>query len=187
MEDNLLVQQLQAGNKTAFDGIYQKYGNMALRIAFMVSGNMADSEDIVQEAFVKCYTHIKELKNPDVFKSWFLQILYRTAYHKQKNKNQLQFMEDLSVVAPQETSPDIAETVLQGEEVRRVAMALGKLSMKHRTTIILHYYNQLSVQEIAAVMGCSEGTVKSRLFSARNKLKNILLQDSEEKGESCYE
>ena len=96
-------------------------------------------------------------------------------------------MEDLSGVAPQETSPDIAETVLQGEEVRRVAIALGKLSMKHRTTIILHYYNQFSVQEIATVMRCSEGTVKSRLFSARNKLKNILLQDSEEKGESCYE
>lgn len=147
MEEEQLVKKFQNGSKEAFDLLYEKYKNQALRSIYLISNSRYDCEDIVQEAFVKMYTHIGELKDVTQFKSWFFQILYRTAwrYMKQKAKE----------------SPS--------EEIE-------KLDIKHRTVVVLYYYNELSIAEIAKIVGCFEGTVKSRLANARKRLKVQLMR-----------
>lgn len=85
MDEKELVQRLKGGDKAAFDALYEKYKNILLRMAYLVSGQMFDAEDVVQETFVKCFLHIGELKKEEGFRSWLFQILYRTAYCYQKS------------------------------------------------------------------------------------------------------
>ena len=87
MDEKELVRRLKSGDKDAFDALYEKYKNILLRMAYLVSGQMFDAEDIVQETFVKCYLHIGELKKEEGFRPWLFQILYRTAYRQAKSGN----------------------------------------------------------------------------------------------------
>lgn len=80
MEDEILVRRLKEGNHEAFDRLYEKYKNLAIRTAYLITGNQSDSGDVTQEAFVKVYLHISELKNDAGFKPQMMQILVRTAY-----------------------------------------------------------------------------------------------------------
>lgn len=85
MDEKELVQRLKGGDKAAFDALYEKYKNILLRMAYLISGQIFDAEDVVQETFVKCFLHIGELKKEEGFRSWLFQILYHTAYRHQKN------------------------------------------------------------------------------------------------------
>lgn len=70
MDEKELVQRMKAKDKTAFDALYEKYKNTLLRMAYLVSGQMYDAEDIVQETFVKCFLHIGDLKKNEGFRPW---------------------------------------------------------------------------------------------------------------------
>ena len=85
MKEEILVEQMKNGNKDAFDALYEKYKNIAIHTAYLITGNLADSEDVVQETFVKVYLHSTELKNNSGFKAWMMQILVRTAYRMGKS------------------------------------------------------------------------------------------------------
>ena len=87
MEDEILVQQLKKGSREAFDLLYEKYKNLVIRTAYLITGNKPDSEDVAQETFVKVYLHITELKNDAGFKPWMMRILVRTAYRTGKKKS----------------------------------------------------------------------------------------------------
>lgn len=86
MKEEILVEQLKAGNKEAFDILYEKYQNLAVRTAYLIMGNLADSEDVVQDTFVKVYLHSSEIQKSSRFKAWMLQIFVRTAYRNVKRK-----------------------------------------------------------------------------------------------------
>ena len=86
MDDEILVQQLKRGNKEAFDLLYEKYKNLVIRTAYLITGSKQDSEDAAQETFVKVYLHISELKNDAGLRPWMMQILVRTAYRMCKKR-----------------------------------------------------------------------------------------------------
>lgn len=185
MEEIKLVQRLKAGDKEAFDALYEKYKNILLRMAYLVSGQMSEAEDIVQETFVKCYLHIGELKKDEGFKSWLFQILYRTAYRQiKKNKREI-LKEDIGIQADATDGISSLDRIIRTETERQVSNAVKKLDFKHRTVVVMFYYNEMSTKEIAEVLRCTEGTVKSRLFNARKKLKRSLCDTR--KGGSEYE
>lgn len=185
MEEIKLVQRLKAGDKTAFDALYEKYKNILLRMAYLVSGQMSEAEDIVQETFVKCYLHIGELKRDEGFKSWLFQILYRTAYRQIKKHKREILREDIGIQADATDGITSLDRIIRTETERQVSNAVKKLDFKHRTVVVMFYYNEMSTKEIAEVLGCTEGTVKSRLFHARKKLKRSLCDTR--KGGSEYE
>lgn len=81
---------MKEGDKASFDLLYEKYKKMALHTAYLITENLPDSEDVVQETFVKVYLHGRELKNDNGFKSWMMQILVHTAYKMSKKKNREQ-------------------------------------------------------------------------------------------------
>lgn len=185
MDDIKLVQRLKSGDKTAFDALYEKYKNILLRMAYLVSGQMDDAEDIVQETFVKCYLHISELKKAEVFRSWLFQILYRTAYRQIKKSKREIPDEEMGMQADATDGMTSLDRIIQTEKERQVNQAVQALDFKHRVVVVLFYYNEMSTKEIAKVLACTEGTVKSRLFTARKKLKKSLEQLEE--GGRSYE
>lgn len=160
--------RLKKGDKEAFDGIFKMYINQAVKTAFLITGDSFICEDIVQEAFIICYENINKLKNPDAFKSYFYKILVNLAikrklkYSKDVLTDDFSFKNELSFCDKYKDEYDELY-----EEVR-------KLDKKHRTVIVLFYFNDMSIKDIASVTGTAEATVKSRLFFARKKLKKAL-------------
>ncbi|NLL76288.1 MAG: RNA polymerase sigma factor [Clostridiales bacterium] len=185
MEELRLVQQLKGGNKEAFDALYENYKNILLRMAYLVCGNMDDAEDIVQETFVKCYLHIGELKKAEGFKSWLFQILYRTAYRQTKRRGREIPNEDIGMQAEATDGITSLDRIVRTETEKMVYNAVQGLDVKHRAAIVMYYYNEMSAKEIAKVLECTQGTVKSRLHNAKKKLKESL--EIEEEGGKIYE
>lgn len=194
MTEEVLVRQMKEGDKASFDLLYEKYWNVALHTAYLITGNRSLSEDIVQDTFVKVYLHCGELKNDSGFKAWMMQILVRTAYRN--GKKACREVPDDEVVQKADTGgiPDSLEQVLAREEARAVAEAVRALPIKQRSVVVLYYYQEYRITEIAEIMGCLEGTVKSRLHTAKRQLRRMLVNEpgvgvlecSEEK-ESRYE
>lgn len=181
MEDTELVKQMISGDMDAFGRLMEKYQSQALRAAYLISGNHADSEDIVQETFVSCYLNRNQIKTPEAFRGWFYKTLSRNAWRicgKRKREQPVEEVYD-------EKTPDpskVLTQVIRVEEERELYEAIKKLPVKHRTVIVLYYFNQLSIREIATACGCLEGTVKSRLFNGKNRLKKLLTDERKETG-----
>lgn len=175
MEEEILVERMKTGDKVAFDMLYERYKDIAFRTSYLIVGNKADSEDIVQETFIKCYQNISSLKHNDRFKSWFFQILTRTAWANGKKKSHEIPQEDMTTYLNTNISCSAADMVMKKEQTSLMMSLINDLPEKQRIVVVLYYYNEFSTKEIAKMIGCLEGTVKSRLHSARKNLKNILL------------
>lgn len=175
LKEENLVAQLKEGSKEAFDGLYEKYKDIAIRTAYLITGNLSDSEDVTQETFVKVWLHIRELKNDSGFKPWMMQILVRTAY-KAGRKRKREIPDDEAVIR-MENRIDISslDKIIRQEEAEMIAMAVKALPVKLRVVVVMHYYNMLSVKEIAQALGIMEGTVKSRLHTARKRMQKMLV------------
>lgn len=172
--EETLVRQMKEGDKASFDLLYEKYKNMAFHTAYLITGNHSDSEDIVQETFVKVYLHCRELKNDSGFKSWMMQILIHTAYRMGK-KNSREYPDELVAErADAKPTPSSLEYVLEQEKAARIMQAVRELPVRQRTVVILFYYQDCSISEIAKICGCLEGTVKSRLHTARARMRRHL-------------
>lgn len=195
-----LITRMTEGDEAAFDELYHSYSGKLYRMAYFITGNRSDSEDILQETFVKCFLHRKELKQPERFESWLYQILVRTAWRsekRRKGKRELSFdgildnEEDTGMAEriQRDGKAEPLEQVLKAEMSSELWKAVNRLGMKHRTVVLLYYYNDLGTKEIAAMTGTLEGTVKSRLHKARLLLREQLLADTDrEKGRRlCHE
>ena len=174
MKDEILVEQLKEGSRAAFDALYEKYRDQAIRTAYLITGNLADSEDIVQDTFVKVYLHSSKLQNNNGFKAWMMRILVRTAWRASKKKNR-EFPDEEAVSRMEDrTDSSSLDKVMQHEETKRLSAVVKSLPAKQRTVVVLYYYNGLNVGEIAKTLGIMEGTVKSRLHTARRSMKKAL-------------
>lgn len=165
---------IQQGDFDAFDQIFEKYKNEAVRTAYLITGRKSICEDIAQEAFIQCYKHISDLKNPNGFRAWFFRILTRTAWKYGRSASREIPTENMAERVEESGLNLVSERYSAVEENRLLYSEINNLAPKQKTVIILYYFNGLSTKEIAKVSRCLEGTVKSRLFSARKKLKSRL-------------
>lgn len=167
------AEQLLKGGRREFESIVEMYYAKALRMAYLISGSYADSQDIVQEAFTACYLNRKKIKEPQYFERYLYKTLSRKAWEYCKKIRREQPVEEIF----DENTADsfsVADDFIQKQESREIFGIILSLPVKQRTAVILYYYNGLSANEIAKITGSFEGTVKSRLFSARKAIKKHL-------------
>lgn len=175
-----LVRRMQAGDSQAFSELFADFYKKAVRTAALLCGREALAEDIAQETFVSCLLHIKELKNPYAFETWFWRILTRNVWKLSEKSGRMvsmeEYMEDggekKMAVFDNYPSEKRAEYDVLYE-------AIARLGPKLKTTVVLYYYNQLSIREIAVVTSSLEATVKSRLFLAKRQIRRRLEQRTE--------
>jgi RNA polymerase sigma factor (sigma-70 family) len=168
-----MVIQMINDDKEAFNTIITLYYPKALRLAFLISGKYADSEDIVQEAFTSCYINRKKIKQPKYFETWLYKIISRKAWAYSKKAKREQPVEEVF----EENTPDsfsLADSVIDSIENKEIFNAVMSLPIKQRTVVVLYYYNSLTTKEIAQITGSFEGTVKSRLHNARKSIRKII-------------
>ena len=175
MNETEVVKKIQAGDMNAFEEIFEIYKNQAIRYAYLITNNKFTSEDIVQETFVKCYLKIKDLKNVEQFKSWLFKILTRTAWDYMKKDKAVLPVEDIFEKAKNENIDKSLHSYIRNEESKMLRAEIDNLELKQKSVIVLYYFNGFTIKEIAKIMGCFEGTVKSRLHSARKNLKVALM------------
>ncbi len=169
-----LVRRMKKGDRAAFDKLYEIYYDKLYRTACLITGNRADGEDVAQETFIKMYLHCTELKKDEQFRYWLYKILNRTAWQISKKHSKEQPDEQIIELADKSMTDSPAMQLLKNERDRAIIEAVRKLEQRQRTAVILYYYNGLGTKEIAKIMECMEGTVKSRLFTARKNLKSLL-------------
>ena len=180
--EEVLVRRLQAGDEGAFDELFALYQKQAVRTAALITGDVAQAEDVAQETFVLCLLHINDLREPSRFRPWFFRTLTRSAWKVMQNKLLAIDLRNLPEMAA-ETEPYPSEKAAAYEKLYRALDGLGR---KQRTTVILYYFNDLSIKEIAEATGTLESTVKTRLFAARRRLKQVL-EAKDHKGGVVYE
>lgn len=186
--DAELVLLFQQGQEWAFEELFQRYKQAAMRSAFLLAGNYFDAENVLQEAFIKCYQKLAGLRKPECFKAWFWRILTHTAWAYCKKRDRetpiAAIFEEYSAGLPNEgRSKSALEYLTENEEQQILQAAIKRLPLKQKTVIVLYYYNEMSVQEIAQATGSLCGTVKSRLFTARRNLAVFLQEREADKNE----
>ncbi len=186
--DAELVLLFQQGQEWAFEELFQRYKQAAMRSAFLLTGNYFDAENVLQEAFIKCYQKLAGLRKPECFKAWFWRILTHTAWAYCKKRDRetpiAAIFEEYSAGLPNEgRSKSALEYLTENEEQQILQAAIKRLPLKQKTVIVLYYYNEMSVQEIAQATGSLCGTVKSRLFTARRNLAVFLQEREADKNE----
>ncbi len=152
----------------------------ALRTAYLILGDTAEAEDVVQEAFVRAFRKLSTIREPAAFGLWFYKLLTNVARrHANRNGRKPQLFANL----PDEgqglvdEQPGPATLAARRAEDEALWKAVRSLDEVHRTTLVLRYYQDLSLEEIAEIMSCPLGTVKSRLYTTRQRLAKLLVAE----------
>ena len=184
--DQQLVQRVQAGEKAAFDLLVRKYQHRVLKLVSRFVSDAAEAEDVAQEAFIKAYRALASFRGDSAFYTWLYRIAINTAKNALVSNRRRPVDFDLDLQDPEQydrharlKEGDTPEGVLLTEEIRSVVeKAMEQLPEDLRAAIVLRELEGLSYEEIAEAMDCPVGTVRSRIFRAREaidkKLKPLL-------------
>ncbi|ARA87743.1 sigma-70 family RNA polymerase sigma factor [Bacillus paralicheniformis] len=162
-----LVKKAVAGNAKAFEMLFQKHSDQLYRTAYIYVRNKEDALDIVQETAYKAFLSIAQLRNPEYFLTWLTKILIHHAYALLDKKKKVVLMDRPLQDEGQEQEMDADDRMGMLEAVQR-------LRKEYQTAIILFYYHDLPIHDIAEVMNAPEGTVKTYLKRAKFELKQLL-------------
>ncbi len=181
--DLRLVQQVRDGNVAAFDQLVLRYRERVYSVVYNLTSNREDAADLTQDTFIKAFHSIARFKGHSSFFSWLYRIaINATLSHLRRNRMRRFF--SLEKLADEDHNAELLQALMlqasNGKETvlkelqEKLNEALQKLSFKHRTVITLFEIDQLSHQEIADIMECSVGTVRSRLHYAKQQLQAYL-------------
>ena len=179
----LLIADLCEGDETALAPLVEKYKRMVYRLAMQITKNHADADDVMQETFIKVYRSIRTFRKDAAFETWLYRIAVNEALNfvKRRERQRESTLETASEAEYEaitryraQINNDPHAHAEKAELRHHVTEAVNNLSLKHRTVVILHEFEGLTHAEIASILNCSEGTVRSRLHYARKKLRTLL-------------
>ena len=180
--DLTLVQRVQQGDRSAFDQLVLRYQHKVLKLVMRYVRNHAEAEDVSQEAFLKAYRAIHSFRGDSAFYTWIYRIAINTAKNTLVSAKRRPLDYDLDLQDPEQAERSgrlrddaTPESLLLAEEIREtVDRAIGALPEDLRRAVLLREYEGLSYEEIAANLGCPVGTVRSRIFRAREAIDRQL-------------
>ena len=181
-DDRVLVGAAQIGDTDAFEELVARHRDKIYARAFSMMRNEDEAIDLSQEAWVKGWQRLAQFQGDSSFATWITRIVINLCLdeiRKQKRRHTESIEEmDEESGGVERQMPAITvnptERLERGELRQRIDRALGQLSHEHRTVLVLHEFEEMEYKEIAKTMGCSIGTVMSRLFYARRKLAALL-------------
>ncbi|MGE0544810.1 MAG: RNA polymerase sigma factor [Dehalococcoidia bacterium] len=176
LDESGLIERARSGDATAYEEIVRRHQEIAFRTAFVITGAVAEAEDAVQEAFVKAYFALSRFRAGAPFRPWLLRIVANEARNRRTAAGRRAGLAlraaDARLQGADAASPEML--ALATEQRAELLAAVNRLRAEERLAVTARYFLQLSEEEIAAVMGCARGTVKSRLSRALRRLRVML-------------
>ena len=180
-----LIRRCQAGDTEAFDELVTRYRTRVFSMIYNMVHSEQDAWDLAQDSFVKAWKSIKRFRGRSSFYTWIYRIVMNVTIDWLRKKHvkgagtefndatQLKEIDPASKTVPKTEA--LPHQMMERDEIRgRIEKAIAQLSPEHRAVILMKEIDDMQYHEIAEALGCSIGTVMSRLFYARKKLQNLL-------------
>ena len=187
-QEELLLEKSKAGDVEAFEKLIEIYQKKIFNLAYRMIGNFDDANDLAQETFIRVFRSIASFKGQSAFSTWIYRITTNVCLdelRKRKNKKEMSLdaeiqLEDGEMKRQIMSDDPLPDEVAERDEIRSIVSgAIDSLPEDQRLVITLRDIQGLSYDEIADVLDCPSGTVKSRINRARQALKNVLLTKRE--------
>lgn len=179
MDEREAIERWRRGDPEGMAALVQWYQGRALRIAALILPDPVQTEDAVQAAFIRAWTHRKSFRPDAPFWPWFRQLVVNEALRLARRESREVPAESGPVEeAGPDPDADPSERLNARETIQRLTRALDQLSQAQRAALVLRYYEGLSEAEIARLLGCSIGTLKRHLYEARQRLRSWLGDDA---------
>jgi RNA polymerase sigma-70 factor (ECF subfamily) len=182
--DERLVRAAQRGDMAAFEELVARHRDKVFARAYSMMRNEEDAIDLSQEAWVKAWQRLKQFQHESSFSTWITRIVINLCLdqlrrQKRQRAESIEAMDEESGGVERQmpaVTVNPTERLERAELRARIDRALNQLSEAHRTVLVLHEFEQMEYKLIARTMGCSIGTVMSRLFYARRKMAALLAE-----------
>lgn len=171
-----IIDQAKQGNQEAFKQLYDEYVDNVYFTAWNYLHNENSARDVVQDVFIRVHKNLQKLENPAAFYTWIKRITLNVCYdYDQKREPYVDLGDEMTVEDFEDISQKDAKEIIENKELQKTIYdSIQSLKPALRTVGVLRYYDQLSVSEISEILSIPEGTVHSRLYHMKNKLKTIL-------------
>ncbi|MFN0096251.1 MAG: RNA polymerase sigma factor [Dehalococcoidia bacterium] len=172
--DDAAIRAVRAGDREAFARLVTLHGERAFRAAFLILRDAAAAEDATQEGLIRAYQSLDRFRLGDPFGAWLVRIVVNVALNEVRSRQRrLSWLPRLWAGAPR-SLPGPASAVAAGERRAELHEAMAELSEQDRVALYLRYYLGLNEREMATALGCAQGTVKSRLSRASQRLRALI-------------
>jgi RNA polymerase sigma-70 factor, ECF subfamily len=172
--DARLLDQVARGDLRALERLFARYQRPVYQLALGVTRDAQTAEEVLQDTFYRLYTHAARLDGAQPLLPWLYRVAVNLSYNQARRRY---WIEPLHALAERLRVPArrMPEHIAEQHELQTLVRAiLDALSPNHRAVLVLHYMHEYSIQEIAEILDCPEGTIKSRLHHARKLLKEQL-------------
>ncbi len=176
-EDRVLVERILAGDSRAFEKLVEKYKRRIYYLAYRMTRDHDSADELAQESFVKAYQAMSGFKKEYSFYTWIYRICVNLTINFLKRESQtisVDTIEGSDYILGKSDQIDQLERMIASEQAAIVKRTLGTLPPDQQAVFILKTFDEMSYERMAEVMNCSIGTVMSRLFRARHKLRKAL-------------
>lgn len=181
--DEQLLEAAQSSDDHAFAELSGRYGNMVRKVVFRLVRNHEDTEDVLQDALLRAYVHLRDFRGSSTFSSWLIRIAINCALmlmRKRRSSSQVSFYrprdEDQTWEAQEfpDPSPDAEELYAKRQVLHVLVCAVNQLSLPYRSVLEQFHVQNRTLQETANALGISRTAAKTRLFRARVRLRTVL-------------
>jgi RNA polymerase sigma-70 factor, ECF subfamily len=181
-DDDVLVRKAQKGDTVAFEELVARHRDKVYARAYSMMRNEDEALDLSQEAWIKAWQRLMQFQGDSSFATWMTRIIINLCLdqlrrHKRLRTESIEGMDEESGGVERHMEPVVfnpTERLERGELRARIDEAIAQLSHEHRTVVVLHEFEEMEYRQIAETMGCSIGTIMSRLFYARRRLAALL-------------
>jgi len=175
-QDNIYITKVLEGDRNAFAYLVDKYKTMVYSLALRLVKDREEAEEISQDAFIKAYQSLASFKGKAKFSSWLYRIVYNTAISKLRQQPAGKVSLDESTIPDTlyMESKENYDTLSAGERKKYLEKALDSLDKDEKMFVILYYYEERDLDEIAEIAGLTKTNTKVKLFRARKKMLTVL-------------
>lgn len=187
-EEARLIARAKTGDWQAFETLYDLHKSSIYRTAVVITGDRMTAEEILQETFLRAFKHIHRIHEGVSLAPWLYRIAVNLAYdltaRQKRGLKMINHLVERLLHAPSGLTP---EQKIEEQELQSIIYeSINQLEFKQRATLVLFYLQDFNLNEIAEIMDCPAGTVKSRLYYARENLRRKLLADKRLSGRVMY-
>jgi RNA polymerase sigma-70 factor (ECF subfamily) len=178
-EPSQLLSDCIAGDEQSIETLVRQYETVVFRLAFSIVGETSEANEVTQETFIAALKSLGAYREKTSFKAWLFAIAVNASRSHLRKRKVLERLRTtltaiLQVDSQKQALPE--DLVIQNETEAAIWNSLNRLDERHRMVVLLRYFHDLSISEISEILSINEGTVHSRLFTAREKLRAALSQ-----------